>query len=97
VNGIRNSDWARGSWGDDGVIVLSPWDSGLFRVSVDEPVLQPLTSPVIVRHNSPSLLPGSEALLFNTQEDETTTIQVLDLTSPEATPETLFPDASHPH
>ncbi len=97
LDGVPNSDWAFGSWGDNDVLVFSTFDSGLFLVSVRDPVMQTLTTPVGITHNYPKVLPGSKAVVFNTQEDETTTIQVIDLSAPDAAPQTLFSNASHPH
>ncbi len=97
LDGVPNSDWAYGSWGENDVLVFSTFDSGLFLASARDPVMQTLTTPVGIFHNYPKILPGSEAVVFNTQEDETTTIQVLDLSSPDAAPQTLFSNASHPH
>ena len=97
VDGIPGSDWAFGSWGDDDVIVLAGPDTGLFRVTVRQRSLEPLTSPPDMAHNYPQILPGSRAVLFNTQEGDTTTVQALDIHDPNAAPVTLFADASHPH
>ena len=75
------------SWGDDGTIVVSSIDGniGLRRVSADGGAATPLTTPSAAQnpHLTPSMLPGSRALLFsiwaNTREDQQ--IAVLDLKS----------------
>ena len=94
---VPTSDYAFGSWGDNGVIIFSTVDSGLFQVSVEDRNVKVLTAPVGIVHKYPRVLPGSGAVVFTAEEADTTTVQVLDLDTPDAVPVTLFPNASNAH
>jgi len=64
VQGVANSQWAFGAWGDDDRIVFSAWTSGLQRVSSDGGRTEHLSNPEDEWHAKPELLPGSETVLY---------------------------------
>jgi serine/threonine protein kinase/Tol biopolymer transport system component len=64
LEGIANSQWAFGTWGDDDRIVFAAWTSGLQRISSDGGQFERLSSPDDEWHEKPEVLPGSETVLY---------------------------------
>jgi len=64
LEGIANSQWAFGAWGDDDRIIFAAWTSGLQRISSDGGEVERLTAPDDEWHERPEVLPGSETLLY---------------------------------
>jgi len=64
LEGIANSQWAYGTWGDDDRIVFSAWTSGLQRISSDGGQLERLSAQEDEWHVRPQILPGSETVLY---------------------------------
>jgi serine/threonine-protein kinase len=64
LEGIANSQWAFGSWGDDDRIVFAAWTSGLQRISSDGGQVERLSAPEDEWHERPEILPGSETVLY---------------------------------
>ncbi len=92
---VQGSMWGFGSWGDDGTIVFSLWDSGLFSVSAEGGAVTALTTPAGGEtHGEPDLLPGNGALLFTAYLGSGTEIRSLDMAA--GTHTTLLENAAHP-
>ncbi|GAG18200.1 unnamed protein product, partial [marine sediment metagenome] len=64
LEGIANSQWAFGTWGDDDHIIFSAWTSGLQRISSDGGQIEHLSTPENEWHAKPDVLPGSETVLY---------------------------------
>jgi serine/threonine-protein kinase len=64
LEGVANSQWAFGTWGDDDHIVFSAWTSGLQRISSDGGQIEHLSTPDDEWHAKPEVLPGSETVLY---------------------------------
>jgi Tol biopolymer transport system component len=64
LEGVANSQWAFGTWGDDDHIIFSAWTSGLQRISSDGGQIEHLSTPEDEWHAKPEVLPGSETVLY---------------------------------
>jgi len=64
LEGVANSQWAFGTWGDDDHIIFSVWTSGLQRISSDGGQIEYLSTPENEWHAKPEVLPGSETVLY---------------------------------
>jgi serine/threonine-protein kinase len=95
ARGITGSAWSFGSWGDDGSIVFSVWESGLFIVPSDGGQQRALTTPQTMEmHYDPHLLPGSRAVLFAASSPENERVRVLSLDTDATT--TVLENAGNP-
>jgi hypothetical protein len=68
ARGIPDGSWAFGSWGDNDMIVFSTWGGGLSIIPADGGTPTPLTEPDGESDQDPQVLPGSEAVLYYSQE-----------------------------
>jgi serine/threonine-protein kinase len=73
------SDENGATWGSDGFIIASLELGGLYRVSADGGLPQPLTKPEQGYHQWPQILPGDREVVFTARESTGTSIQLLAL------------------
>jgi hypothetical protein len=95
-SGIGNSQWAYGSWGDDGSIIFAApiGTTGLERLSSDGGEAEALTLAEDQWHERPRFLPGAEAIVYQQTTAEGT--RIIGRSLDDGTEKVLVDDATDP-